>query len=54
LKELEANKLITRTVHDTSPVLIEYKVSPYSETIHPLVAEMEKWGQNHREKIKEK
>lgn len=53
LKELEANKLVIRKVYDTSPVTVEYTVSPYCKSLKPLVDEMIKWGQNHRRKITE-
>lgn len=51
LKDLEANKLIIRTVYNTSPVLIEYTLAGYSETLKPVVDEMVRWGENHRKKI---
>lgn len=53
LKELEANKLIIRKVYDTSPVKVEYTVTPYCKSLAPLVDEMIKWGENHRKKITE-
>lgn len=51
LKDLEENKLVIRTVYDTSPVTVEYTVSPYCKSLAPLVDEMIKWGMNHRKKI---
>lgn len=51
LKELEANKLIVRTVYDTSPVSIEYTLTPYSYTLKPVVDEMINWGRQHRKKV---
>ena len=51
LKDLEENKLVIRTVYDTSPVTVEYTVSPYCKSLAPLVDEMIKWGLNHRRKI---
>ena len=50
-KELEANKLVIRKVYDTSPVTVEYTVSPYCKSMKPLVDEMIKWGENHRKEI---
>lgn len=52
LKDLEANKLIVRTVHDTYPVTIEYTITPYSYTLKPVVEEMIGWGKQHRKKIR--
>ncbi len=47
LKDLELNKLITRIVHDSHPVTIEYKLTMYSYTLTPVVDEMIKWGKQH-------
>lgn len=51
LKDLEANKLILRTVHDTYPITVEYTLTPYSFTLQPVVDEMISWGQQHRKKL---
>ncbi len=48
LKEMEMNKLVSRTVHDQTPVLIEYELTDYCRTLWPLLTEMIKWGKNHR------
>ncbi|WP_026706598.1 winged helix-turn-helix transcriptional regulator [Flavobacterium soli] len=53
LKSLEANKLITRTVYDTSPILVEYKITEYALTVKEVVTTMGEWGENHRKKLKE-
>ena len=47
LKDLEADKLILRIVHDGRPVSIEYKLTSYSFTLTPVVDEMIKWGKQH-------
>ncbi|MDF2432538.1 MAG: hypothetical protein JWP44_2169 [Mucilaginibacter sp.] len=48
LKDLEANKLVTRTVHDGRPVSITYTLTSYSHTLTPVVDEMIKWGKQHK------
>ncbi|WP_394758082.1 winged helix-turn-helix transcriptional regulator [Flavobacterium sp.] len=53
LKELEVNKMVVRTVYDTSPITVEYKISPYCYTAKEIVDSMAAWGKQHREKIKE-
>jgi len=53
LKDLEQNKLVIRTVYDSSPVIVDYSVSPYCKSLAPLVEEMILWGKNHRDKIRE-
>jgi DNA-binding HxlR family transcriptional regulator len=51
LKDLEEHQLIKRTVYDTSPVLIEYTLLPYADTLKEVVEALTKWGTNHRKKI---
>lgn len=51
LYDLEINGLITRTVHDTKPVTVEYELTPYGKTLQPILGEMMKWGANHRKRI---
>jgi DNA-binding HxlR family transcriptional regulator len=53
LKEMEMNKLITRTVYPETPVRIEYKVTEYCKTLVPMIQSMIDWGMLHRQKIKE-
>ncbi|MCR4033892.1 MULTISPECIES: winged helix-turn-helix transcriptional regulator [Flavobacterium] len=48
LKELEQNKLIKRTVLDTYPVLIEYSLTAYGESLTGIMKELHEWGTNHR------
>lgn len=54
LKELEANKMVIRTVYDAFPVSVEYKISEYCYTAKAIVDSMAAWGENHRKKIKAK
>jgi DNA-binding HxlR family transcriptional regulator len=51
LKELEINELASRHVYDTSPVSVEYELTPYGKTLKPLIEELHKWGTKHRKKI---
>ena len=53
LKEMEMNKLITRTVYPDMPVRIEYEITEYCKTLVPLIQSMIDWGMLHRQKIKE-
>lgn len=52
LKEMEANKLLIRTVIPNTPVLIEYTVTDYCHSFGNIILEMIKWGKQHREKIR--
>ncbi|MFH7018638.1 winged helix-turn-helix transcriptional regulator [Flavobacterium sp. FlaQc-47] len=51
LKEMEMNGLVKRTVCDTSPITVEYELTPYSDTLSELITVMHSWGKQHREKI---
>ena len=51
LKLLEQNKLITRKVYDDVPVLVEYTLTAYSETLFPIMEMMVYWGRDHRKVI---
>ncbi len=51
LKDLELNNLITRTVHNTMPVLIEYHLTEHAMTLEPIIFEMIDWGKEHRQKL---
>lgn len=51
LKELEVNGLVKRTVYDSKPVLIEYSLTPYGDTLKPVIKALKKWGTQHRKRI---
>ncbi|MBS0031207.1 winged helix-turn-helix transcriptional regulator [Chitinophaga sp. 22321] len=51
LQELEMNKLVSRTVSDTRPVTIEYNITPYCQTLGPVLRAMKEWGEQHRVEI---
>jgi len=51
LYDLEINGIVSRTVRDTKPVTVEYELTPYGETLKPILAELMKWGTNHRKRI---
>ncbi len=51
LRELELNGVVVRTVHNTTPVLIEYGLSDSGKKIMDVLDKMVEWGLNHRELI---
>jgi DNA-binding HxlR family transcriptional regulator len=51
LQDLEANKLLTRTVKQTKPITVEYEITEYGKTLIGLITEIVNWGLAHREKI---
>lgn len=54
LKDMELNKLITRTVYSETPVLVEYESTDYCKTFGPVILAMIAWGKDHRKKITQK
>ncbi len=51
LYEMQMNGLVTRTVKDTRPVMVEYELTLYATTLRNVLEPMEEWGLNHRKKI---
>jgi DNA-binding HxlR family transcriptional regulator len=51
LKDLEMNKLITRTVKNTQPISVEYAITDYGNTFKELIQIIAEWGIRHRKKI---
>jgi DNA-binding HxlR family transcriptional regulator len=51
LKELEINQLISRTVHDTTPVTVEYGMTPYGHSLEKVIQALHSWGVRHRKRI---
>ena len=49
LKDLEQHRVIKRTVFDNdSPILIEYTLLPYAESLSDIIKALSDWGINHR------
>lgn len=51
LKELEINKLITRTVLDTQPISVQYQLTEYGKTLKTIINDLTDWGIKHRKVI---
>lgn len=49
LKDLEMNHLVSRTVKNTKPITVEYTLTPFGETLAPLINELANWGINYRQ-----
>jgi len=54
LRDLEMNELVKRTVHDSVPVVVEYSLTPYGDSLEDLIVELQKWGTQHRKRILKK
>src|SRR5690349_5167971 len=44
LKELEMNGFVNRTVFTGTPVVVEYELSEYAETLHEVLDALSNWG----------
>ena len=51
LKDLEANGIVMRTVHNTTPVKIEYELTKSGKTLNKVLESMVEWGLQHRETV---
>ncbi|SFE61073.1 winged helix-turn-helix transcriptional regulator [Spirosoma endophyticum] len=51
LRELEMNDLVKRTVHDSYPVVIDYSMTPYGQSLEKVINELRLWGTQHRKRI---
>lgn len=54
LKEMEMNKLVKRTVYDSSPVLVEYEPTEHCRSFGGIIMEMINWGVAHRKVVTKK
>lgn len=54
LRHLEENELVSRKVYDDYPARIEYTLTEYCHSITEVLEAMERWGKQHRERIKGK
>lgn len=48
LQDLEMNQLVTRTVLNTKPITVEYKITEFGKTLSPIIDEIAKWGIAYR------
>ncbi|WP_343632726.1 helix-turn-helix domain-containing protein [Fluviicola sp.] len=53
LKELEVNKLISRTILDTQPITVQYELTEHGLTLKTIINHLTSWGIAHRKKILE-
>lgn len=49
LRELERDGLIERTVYAEVPPRVEYQITPFGETLRPVIDAMWTWGKQTRE-----
>jgi len=51
LKDLEMNGIVTRTVYNSTPVIVEYKLTKSGESFKIVLETMIEWGLQHRENM---
>jgi len=51
LRDLEMNQLIKRTVYDSVPVMVEYSMTSYGQSLEKVIEELRNWGTQHRKRI---
>ena len=52
LKTLELNGFVTRKVYNEFPVLVEYQLTGYSNSLETVITALRDWGLQHRDKIR--
>ncbi|MGL4696226.1 winged helix-turn-helix transcriptional regulator [Enterococcus larvae] len=53
LKELQADQLVTRTVYNTVPPKVEYRLSELGKSFVPVMRAMETWGENYQTQLED-
>jgi DNA-binding HxlR family transcriptional regulator len=51
LKDLESNKIISRTVFDSFPPRVEYSITEHGKSLELLIETVFKWGVHHRKTV---
>lgn len=51
LKMLEDYKIVSRTVYDSTPVTVEYSLTPLGHSLQKLLLELRNWGKVFRKEI---
>jgi len=52
LKDLELNGFVRRNVFTGSPVVVEYELTDYADTLGDVLHTLSEWGAMHREKVR--
>jgi DNA-binding HxlR family transcriptional regulator len=51
LQEMEMDRLVKRTVYNTTPQTVEYELTDYSDTLSEVLQALRNWGEQHHETI---
>ncbi len=52
LKDLELNGFVRRIVTPSTPVVVAYELTRYSDTLGDVLEALSKWGKMHKEEVK--
>jgi DNA-binding HxlR family transcriptional regulator len=52
LRELESDGIIERIIYAEIPPRVEYKITPYGNTLLPIIDSMSKWGKQNMSRDK--
>jgi DNA-binding HxlR family transcriptional regulator len=52
LKELELNGFVKRNVIVSTPVIVEYELTSYADTLGDVLDALSEWGAMHKENVK--
>jgi DNA-binding HxlR family transcriptional regulator len=52
LKDLELNGFVRRNVFTGTPVVVEYELTEYAETLGGVLQALSEWGARHKEIVK--
>lgn len=51
LRELEADGIVERTVYAEVPPRVEYRLTPFGESLKPVLLSLRDWGERHRAEV---
>ena len=54
LREMERDGNVARKVYHQVTPKVEYSLTPYGQTLRPVLRELCKWGEKHRAKAERK
>lgn len=52
LKELEDHELITKRIYAVVPPKVEYSLTPFGQTLIPVIAALGNWGDEHEAQLR--
>jgi DNA-binding HxlR family transcriptional regulator len=53
LRELEFHGILQREIYPELPPKVEYSLTPFGETLLPVIASMDSWGESHLVKFEQ-